>query len=169
MSIAARVGGIGGQLVAAVIDERGRGLEPRGAVRRTDGVAGDGDEHGEIGARGGVRGGVEFEPRHGERPDWLVSEQEVACRLDTGQRGTEIGMEPAQSMLLAQFEQRFREQGVTKLDELVTTSDETFEFVAQPDRRRRDRASHQREADQGVRSRFVEALEASSERVEQRR
>ncbi len=77
-------------------------------------------------------------------------------------------MEAAQFRLVSQFEQRLGEQGMTKLDQLTTTSDETCERVFKANSRRLDRAAHQREPDESVRSGPVETLDASSERVEQR-
>ncbi len=78
-------------------------------------------------------------------------------------------MEQPQLILVSQLDQRLGEQGVTKLDDLTETPDETFELGVQPDGRRLDRAAHQREPDEGVRGGPVETLDASSERVEQRR
>ena len=161
-------GGIGGRLVAAVIDERGRGFEPRRAVRLTGTIGGDGDEQRELGARRRIRRVVEIVPCRRERRSRFVGEQEVARGLHAAQCRSEIGVEPAQSRLVALLEQRFGEQGVPKLDDQTATAHETFELDFEPDGRRLDRAADQREPDERVRSAPVETLDASSDRVEQR-
>jgi hypothetical protein len=49
---------------------------------------------------------------------------------------------------------------VTKLDQLTASPDETVGLMLEPDGRRFDRAADQREPDERIRGRFVEALDA---------